>query len=30
MQQREDAFDLLAPHGYRSAPSGGEDMLAVL
>jgi FkbM family methyltransferase len=29
-QQREDALDLLAAHGYRFAPSGSEDMLAVL
>lgn len=29
-RQREDALDHLAVHGYRFAPSGGEDMLAVL
>ena len=29
-QQREDTFDHLAAHGYRFAPSGDEDMLAVL
>jgi FkbM family methyltransferase len=30
MQQREAAFDHLAAQGYRFAPSGSEDMLAVL
>ena len=29
-RQREHALDLLAAHGYRFAPSGSEDMLAVL
>ena len=29
-RKREDAMDHLAAFGYRFAPSGGEDMLAVL